>query len=131
MQSLDNSMRMIWKKGLFGGTISFRNDKEAQVPAYIPIGQEVMNRYAQKVNGIAQNVWPEILLDMPMTAHILGGCPMGRTKKDGVVNDKFQVHGYENMYILDGSIIPCNIGVNPSLTITALAEYAMDQIREK
>lgn len=131
MQSLDNSMRLVWKGGLFGGGISMKNDKHIQVPAYIPIGQEVMKRYAKKVNGIAQNAWPEILLNMPMTAHILGGCPMGVSEKEGVVNDKFEVHNYKNMYVLDGSIIPCNLGVNPSLTITALAEYAMDQIPKK
>ena len=131
MQSLDNSMRMIWKKGVFGSSLSIKNDKDSKVPAYIPIGQEVMNRYAKKVNGIAQNAWPEILLDMPMTAHILGGCPMGKTIKQGVVNEFFEVHGYNNMYILDGSIIPCNLGVNPSLSITALSEYAMSQIPDK
>lgn len=131
MQSLDNSMRMIWKRNLLGSRISIKNDKHTQVPAYIPIGQEVMNRYAKKVNGIAQNTWPEILLNMPMTAHILGGCPMGKSKKEGVVNEYFEVHGYKNMYILDGSIIPCNLGVNPSLSITALAEYAMEYIPEK
>ena len=127
MQSIDNSMRMIWKKGLFGG-MSIKNDKLTKVPAFIPIGQEVMYRYAKKVKGIAQNAWPEILLNMPMTAHILGGCPMGKTKDQGVVNEYFEVHGYKNMYILDGSIIPCNLGVNPSLTITALSEYAMNHI---
>ena len=131
MQSLDNSMRMRWKKGLFGGRISFRNDQASKVPAFIPIGQEVMNRYANKVNGIAQNAWPEILLDMPMTAHILGGCPMGQHISEGVVNEFFEVFGYKNMFILDGSIIPCNLGVNPSLSITALAEYAMANIPDK
>jgi cholesterol oxidase len=131
MQSLDNSMRMIWKNGLFKGNISIRNDKHSKVPAYIPVGQEVMNRYARKVNGIAQNTWPEILLNMPMTAHILGGCPMGDTADTGVVNDRFEVFNYPKMYILDGSIIPCNLGVNPSLTITALSEYAMSKIPEK
>jgi cholesterol oxidase len=131
MQSLDNSMRMVWRRGLFGSRISIKNDKHVKVPAYIPIGQEVMNRYAKKVNGIAQNTWQEILLNMPMTAHILGGCPMGSTDKEGVVNEKFEVHNYRNMYILDGSIIPCNLGVNPSLTITALSEYAMAQITQK
>jgi len=131
MQSLDNSMRMVWKRGIFGGNISIKNDKHVKVPAYIPIGQEVMNRYAKKVNGIAQNTWPEILLNMPMTAHILGGCPMGKNAGDGVVNEKFEVHNYKNMYILDGSIVPCNLGVNPSLTITALSEYAMAQIPPK
>jgi cholesterol oxidase len=131
MQSIDNSMRMVWKKGLFGSTISIKNDKHVKVPAFIPVGQEVMKRYAKKVNGIAQNAWPEILLDMPMTAHILGGCPMGKDATEGVVNDKFEVHNYKNMYILDGSVIPCNLGVNPSLTITALSEYAMAQIPAK
>lgn len=131
MQSLDNSMRMVWKKGLFRNGISIKNDKDSKVPAFIPIGQEVMNRYAKKVNGIAQNTWLEIILNMPMTAHILGGCPMGETKEEGVVNEYFEVHGYKNMYILDGSVIPCNLGVNPSLSITALAEYAMDNIADK
>jgi cholesterol oxidase len=131
MQSLDNSMRMVWKRGMFGGNISIKNDKHAKVPAYIPIGQEVMNRYAKKVNGIAQNTWQEILLNMPMTAHILGGCPMGTTAEKGVVNERFEVHNYKNMYVLDGSIIPCNLGVNPSLTITALSEYAMAQIEPR
>jgi cholesterol oxidase len=68
---------------------------------------------------------------MPMTAHILGGCPMGKSKDEGVVNEYFEVHEYNNMYILDGSIIPCNLGVNPSLSITALAEYAMKHISDK
>ncbi len=131
MQSLDNSMRMVWKKGIFGGRMSFRNDKESIVPAYIEVGQEVMQRYAKKVNGIPQNVLPEILFDMPFTAHILGGCPMGRDASSGVVDDQFRVHNYPGMFILDGSVIPCNLGVNPSLTITALAEYAMDKIPPK
>ena len=131
MQSLDNSMRMIWKKGIFGGRISIKNDKEVKVPAYIEVGQQVMKAYAKKVNGIAQNVWPEIVLNMPMTAHILGGCPMGTNADEGVVDDQFRVHNYPNMYILDGSIIPCNLGVNPSLTITTLTEYAMSKIPDK
>jgi cholesterol oxidase len=110
--------------------MSIKNDKDSKVPVYIPIGQEVMNRYAKKVKGIAQNTWPEILMNMPMTAHILGGCPMGKNKDEGVVNEFFEVFEYKNMYVLDGSIIPCNLGVNPSLSITALAEYAMDHIPE-
>ncbi len=131
MQSLDNSMRMIWKKGFFGSGMAFRNDKASKVPAYIPIGQEVMFRYAKKVKGIAANVLPEILMNMPMTAHILGGCPMGANDKEGVVNKNFEVFNYPNLYVLDGSIIPCNLGVNPSLTITSLSEYAMSLIPDK
>ncbi|MCC5931481.1 MAG: GMC family oxidoreductase [Cyclobacteriaceae bacterium] len=131
MQSLDNSMRLVWKKGWLKQRMTFRNDKDLKVPAYIPVGQEVMKRYAKKVNGIPQNVWPEILLNMPMTAHILGGCPMGKDANGGVVDEYFSVHNYPDMYILDGSVIPCNLGVNPSLTITALSEYAMSHIPDK
>lgn len=131
MQNLDNSMRMVWKKGLFGGGMKIANDGEEKVPAYIDIGQKVMERYGEKVNGVPMNALTEIMFNMSSTAHILGGCPMGLTPEEGVVNDKFEVHSYPNMYILDGSIIPCNLGVNPSLSITALSEYAMAQIPAK
>ena len=131
MQSLDNALQMKWKKGLFGGSLKVKNGSEAQAPAYIDVGQDVMHRYAEKTDGVAMNATTEVLFNMSSTAHILGGCPMGLTKEEGVVNDKFEVHGYPNMRILDGSIIPCNLGVNPSLTITALSEYAMSQVPEK
>ncbi|NOY07944.1 MAG: GMC family oxidoreductase, partial [Spirochaetes bacterium] len=124
MQSLDNSMKMIYKRFPFKG-ISIRNKRENRVPAYIDIGQQVMYKYAEKVNGIPQNALTEVLFNMSTTAHILGGCPMGRSIDEGVVNEKFKAYGYPNMYILDGSIIPCNLGVNPALTITVLSEYAM------
>ncbi len=71
------------------------------------------------------------MFGLASTAHILGGCPMGTTREEGVVNEQFEVHGYKNFYILDGSIVPCNLGVNPSLTITALSEYAMSMIPKK
>ncbi len=128
MQTLDNSMKMVWKKGRLGGKMAMDNSGQNRVPAYIESGQQVMHRYAGKVNGIAMNAITEIIFNMSTTAHILGGCPMGKTKDEGVVNENFQAFGYPNMHILDGSIIPCNLGVNPSLTITALSEYAMDQI---
>ena len=131
MQSLENAMRMKWKRGLFGGRMIIDNRGQKRVPAYIQIGQEVMHRYSKEVGGISLNAIHEIMFNMSTTAHIIGGCPMGKTKNEGVVNDRFEVNGYPNMYILDGSIIPCNLGVNPSLTITALSEYAMDQIAEK
>ncbi|GAA4826055.1 GMC family oxidoreductase [Algivirga pacifica] len=132
MQNLEESLKMRWRKGFFRKGLAFDNRESHQkVPAYIPIGQEVMYRYAEKTGGIPQNVAMEIFLNTATTAHILGGCPMGKDKSEGVVNDRFEVHGYPNMYILDGSIIPCNLGVNPSLTITTLSEYAMSMIPEK
>jgi cholesterol oxidase len=127
MQELENSMQMIWR----GGKMKMQNDSGQKVPSYIPIGQDVLYRYAKKVNGVPQNAFSEILFSLASTAHILGGCPMGKTKAEGVVDENFKVHGYENFYILDGSIMPCNLGVNPSLTITALSEYAMYQIAAK
>ncbi len=131
MQSLDSSLKMVWKPGLFGGGIAMANEGNNKVPAYIPIGQEVMHRYAEKVNGVPQNAVTEVMFNMSTTAHILGGCPMGETKETGVVNENFELHSYPNMFVLDGSIVAGNLGVNPSLTITALSEYAMDQIAAK
>ncbi len=131
MQSLPNAMRMKLKQGMFGAGLTMQNDAQQKVPSYIPIGQEALYRYAKKVNGVPQNAFTEIAFGLSSTAHILGGCPMGRNASEGVVDEKFRVHGYDNFYILDGSIMPCNLGVNPSLTITALSEYAMDQILEK
>ncbi len=131
MQSLDNALKMKWKKGFFGGSLTVANGHENRVPAYIEVGQDVMHRYAEKTGGVALNATSEVLFNMSSTAHILGGCPMGKTKEDGVVDEQFRVHGYPNMWVLDGSIIPCNLGVNPSLTITALSEYAMSLIPDK
>lgn len=131
MQSYDNAMRMVWKKGRWGRRMSIQNSADSRVPAFIGIGQDILQRFARKVKGTPMNATTEILFNMSSTAHILGGCPMGESPETGVVNERFEVHGYPNCYILDGSIIPCNLGVNPSLTITALSEYAMDQIPEK
>ncbi len=130
MQSLDNSMKMVYKRFPYS-RISIFNRKENRVPAYIGVGQEVMNRYAKKVDGIPQNALTEVMFNMSSTAHILGGIPMGEDASKGVINDRFEVHNYPGMYILDGSIIPGNLGVNPSLTITAISEYAMSLIPEK
>jgi cholesterol oxidase len=101
------------------------------VPTYIPIGQEALYRYAEKVNGVPMNAFSEVVFNLASTAHILGGCPMGKTKQEGVVDEYFRAYGYPDMYILDGSVMPCNLGVNPSLTITALSEYAMDHVAAK
>lgn len=131
MQSLPNALQMQLRKGLFGYRLVFRNDNPQKVPSYIAIGQEVLYRYAAKVKGVPQNAFSEVLFGLASTAHILGGCPIGKTAEEGVVNERFEVFGYKNFYILDGSIIPCNLGVNPSLTITALSEYAMSLVPKK
>jgi cholesterol oxidase len=131
MQTVDNAMKMVWKNNLFGGKMKIDNSGHKKVPAYIPIGQEVMERYARKVSGVPQNILLEVFFDRPTTAHILGGCPMSENVESGVVDKNLKVHGYPDFYITDGSVIQGNIGVNPSLTITAIAEYCMSNIHCK
>jgi cholesterol oxidase len=131
MQTTDNCMKMKWVRGLFGGRMKIDNRGNKSVPAFIPVGQEVMERYARKVAGIPQNILLEVFFDRPTTAHILGGCPMSETAETGVVDKNLKVHGYPDFYITDGSVIQGNIGVNPSLTITAVAEYCLSNIPDK
>jgi cholesterol oxidase len=128
MQTTDNAMKMIWRNSVFGGKMKLANSGNKKVPAYIKVGQEVMERYAVKVSGIPQNILPEVFFNRPTTAHILGGCPMSDDIQTGVVDKNLKVHGYPDFYITDGSVIQGNIGVNPSLTITALSEYCMNGI---
>jgi len=131
MQSADNAMKMVWKNTIFGGKMKIDNHGQKRVPAFIPIGQEVMERYARKVAGVPQNILLEVFFDRPTTAHILGGCPMSENVDSGVIDKNLSVHGYPNFYVTDGSVIQGNIGVNPSLTITAMAEYCMSKIPPK
>ena len=85
----------------------------------------------EKGNGVPAGSISEALLDVPMTAHILGGCTFGRNADEGVIDLQCQVHNYPGLFVIDNSIIPANPGVNPSLTTTALAEYAMSCVPPK
>lgn len=106
MQSLPNAMRMTLRRGIFGHKLAFRNDSGTKVPSFIPAGQDALHRYARKVGGVPQNAATEILFGMASTAHILGGCPMGASAAEGVVNDRFEVHGYSNFSFLTGQWFP-------------------------
>ncbi len=131
MQTEDNWMRMrfgrsfftLWRKNL----VSERTARQAPL-TQIKIGHQVTRRFAEVTNSIASGTINESLLNVPMTAHILGGCPIGLNDQEGVVDLNCQVHNYPGLFVVDGSIMPANPGVNPSLTITALAEYAMSLI---
>jgi cholesterol oxidase len=131
MQNVDHRIRMalgrspltLWRRGL----VSSRAAGEG-VPARIEIGREVARRFAGRTDGVPGGSLNEELFGVPMTAHILGGCPVGATSDEGVVSDRFEVHGYPGLLVVDGSVMPANPGVNPSLTITAVAEYAMSRI---
>ena len=83
------------------------------------------------VDGYPQNAASEVLMGAVTTAHVLGGCKMGNSIEDGVVNSQHQVFNYPGLYVCDGSVIPVNLGVNPSLTITALAERFSFQFPNK
>lgn len=131
MQTVENSMKIIWKKGFFRQGMKIINQGKNKVPAYIETGQKVMEAYAKEVGGISQNIILELMLDRPTTAHILGGCLMGEDGTNSVVGKDLRVHAYPGLYIIDGSVMQANPGVNPSFTILAMAEYAMSEIGVK
>jgi cholesterol oxidase len=101
---------------------------EHPLQAEIPISHDVTHRFAGLSDGVPQSAFTESLLNIPSTAHILGGVPFGRDAEEGAVGLDCQVHGYPGLYVIDGSVMPANPGINPSLTIAALAEYAMSYI---
>jgi cholesterol oxidase len=106
-------------------------DTNQKVPAYIPVANEYTRRLAEKIDGDPAATITEIFLNTSTTAHIMGGCVMADCPENGVIDHKGQIFGYKNLYVADGSIVPANLGVNPSLTITAMAEYILDQVPEK
>ena len=93
--------------------------------AAIPEATALAHRVEEKIDGFAESLISETILGTPTTAHILGGACMGASASEGVIDDKHRVSGYEGLYVIDGSAISANPGVNPALTITALAERAM------
>jgi cholesterol oxidase len=103
----------------------------APIPTYLPVGNDVARRMAKKMNGVPQSTINEVLLNVPMTAHILGGAGVGESAHTGVIDEAHEVFGHEGLYICDGSAVPANLGVNPSLTITAMSEHAMSHVPAK
>jgi cholesterol oxidase len=131
MQHEENWIHMRLGRGLF--TFFRRNlvtktDDQQSIPTQIEIGHQVARRFGQKTNGFAQGSINEGLFNIPITAHILGGVPFGKDADEGVIAANCEVHNYPGLFVVDGSIIPGNPGVNPSLTIAAMAEYAMSLI---
>jgi cholesterol oxidase len=124
MQSLDNSLTVARKKGRFRDKLVSRQGHGEPNPTWIPAGNEVTRRLAERIDGVAGGSIGE-LGNVPMTAHIIGGAAIGLTADDGVVDPWQRLHGYEGLHVTDGAAITANLGVNPSLTITAQAERAM------
>ncbi len=98
---------------------------QARPLTYLPTAQQVVQTYAQVSGGIAGNTLLESLGNVSVTAHVLGGAVMASTPEHGVVDERHEVFGHPGLYVMDASAIPANVGVNPSLTITAMAERAM------
>ena len=93
-----------------------------EAPSYLPIANRLTREYAAASGGTPMNIMLESVGGQSTTAHILCGCPMGRSARDGVIDPRHEVHGHPGLFVVDGSSIPGNIGVNPGLTITAMAE---------
>ncbi|NIH82607.1 FAD-dependent oxidoreductase [Amycolatopsis viridis] len=124
MQSLDNSITTYTRRGLFGRRkYTSKQGHGEPNPTFIPAGHRANELTAKHIDGIAGGTWGEIF-DIPLTAHFIGGAPIGTSAQDGVIDPYHRVFGYPGLSIVDGTAITANLGVNPSLTITAQAERA-------
>jgi cholesterol oxidase len=129
MQTLDNAIALRPRRGPFGSLfLSTEQDPNKPNPTFIPVANQAAEWLAQRTGGVAQSSISEALFNIPTTAHILGGAVIASDPSRGVVDARQRVFGYENLLVCDGSAIPANVGVNPSLTITALAEHAMSHV---
>ena len=129
MQTLDNAISFRAKLRRSGRIkLSTEQDPEKPNPTFIEVGNQAAEWLAEKTGGYAQSMLLEAWANIPSTAHILGGAVIAADAGQGVVDRHSRVFGYQNFLICDGSTVPANPGVNPSLTITAMAEYAMSQV---
>jgi len=124
MQNLDNQMAFRWG-GSLGKSLQSISLSGRRAPAYIPEANQAARTFAKISAGVPHNSLLESVMNMSVTAHILGGCPIGVDAQSGVINSRHEMFGHPGLFVMDGSAIPANVGVNPSLTITALAERAM------
>jgi cholesterol oxidase len=130
MQTTDAAMRLVPKRRLLGRGIRLQTeqDPERPNPTYLPAAFDAAEWFAKRTGGVAQSSVTESLLNIPTTAHILGGAVIAPDPEHGVIDPEHRVFGYRNLLVTDGAAVPANPGVNPSLTITALAERAMAKI---
>ncbi len=131
MQSLPNYMSFKLRRRWYW-PFTARVDSDWQsadkVPKFFPVANDLAQRLADKMDGDPSSGWGEVLFGLTSTAHILGGCPMAADSSDGVIDKHGRVFGYDNFCIADGSVVPVNLSVNPSLTICALSEWIMSHV---
>ncbi len=131
MQNLDNRLAFVHRRSLLSPLtprLESRPVPGKEAPSYLPVANEAARAFARACGGTPVNVLTESLGGISSTAHILGGCHMGRTASDGVISTSHELFGHPGLYVVDGSAVSANVGVNPSLTIAALAERAMQRI---
>jgi cholesterol oxidase len=131
MQTIDATLRMRLRRRWFWPFTRLLCTEGERIPTNIPQANAFVARAAAQLGGIPITSWFEILFDLPMTAHCIGGCVMGADAAHGVIDAQHRVYGYDGLYVVDGSAVGANLGVNPSLTIAALAERAMTFIPPK
>ncbi len=124
MQNVDSSVKVSGKRSLFGYRLTSIQDSEKPNATYIPAANEVVRRIAKNRGGIPGGTLGD-LIEAPFTAHFVGGCVIGDSPKTGVIDPYHRVWNYPTLHIVDGSSVTANLGVNPSLTITAQAERAL------
>ncbi|MFI0366421.1 FAD-dependent oxidoreductase [Actinomadura sp. 1N219] len=125
MQTADNSITVGEKRGRLGRRklIARQGDGEPN-PTWIPVAHDAVRMLAEELDATPGGTWFD-LFNIPTTAHFIGGCVIGETPETGVIDPYHRVHGHPGLHIVDGSAVTANLGVNPSLTITAMAERAM------
>jgi cholesterol oxidase len=133
MQTLDNAIAMRATPKRFGKGVKLQTEQDPLKPnpTFIPVGNDCAKWLEERTGGVAQSSTMEALFNIPTTAHILGGAVIGADETTGVIDPRHRVFGYENLLVCDGSAVPANVGVNPSLTITAMSELAMSHIPAK
>lgn len=134
MQVVDNSLAMRWRRLWWApwrkGLVS-QVSKSERCPTYLSKANEAARELARVSNGVPLNILGESVANLSLTAHILGGCIIGDNAESGVVDTRHRLFGYPDIRVVDASVIPSNVGVNPSLTITAMAERCMSLVPDK
>jgi cholesterol oxidase len=124
MQTRDNSITCFTKAGLWGRRLTSKQGHGEPNPTWIPVGHDAVRRIARRIKGFPGGGWNDVF-NIPMTAHFLGGAPIGDSPESGVIDPYHRAYGHPGLHVVDGAAVSANLGVNPSLTITAQAERAM------
>jgi cholesterol oxidase len=131
MQTVDASLDMRFRRRWFWPFAKQLASEGGPIPTFIPEANAFAEKGAKALGGIPTTFLSEILFNVPTTAHCMGGCAMADSPERGVMDVQNRVFGYQNLLVCDGSMLSANLGVNPSLTITALTEHAMSYIPVK